>query len=99
MALSSVYLACVYVIWGVNLDLTLCSNLRGSGGGIIRRVRIEKGGGHSLGGVASRSAARSAGIGIDRKRMDLGFGRRQRRLVWRWAGGNLVRVGTLLSRS
>ena len=38
---------------------------------------MEKGG-YSHGGVASRSAARLGGIGIDRKRMDLGFGRRRR---------------------
>ena len=55
---------------------------------------MEKGGGDSLGGVASRSAARSSGTGIDRKRMELGPGRSRRLLVWKWAGGSLVRVGT-----
>ena len=35
-------------------------NLRGCGGNIIMRERMEKGG-YSLGGVASRSAARSGG--------------------------------------
>jgi len=37
-------------------------------------------------------------IKIDRKRMDLGFGRRRRLLVWRWAGESSVRVGTRQSR-
>ena len=43
-------------------------------------------GGYSLGGVASRSAARSGGIGVDRRRMDLVFDRRRRLLVWRGTG-------------
>jgi len=37
------------------------------------------------------------GIGIDRKRINLGFGRR-RFLVWRWAGGSLAKAGARLSR-
>jgi len=41
------------------------TNLRDCGGSIIRREGIEKGW-YSLVGVASRSAARSGGIGIDR---------------------------------
>ena len=59
------------------------------------KERMEKEGFFSLGGVASRSAARSGGIGIDQKRMDFRFGRRRRPLVLKWAGGSLVRVGTL----
>jgi len=55
---------------------------------------LEKGGGYSLDGVASRSAARSGGIGIDRT--DSSFGRRRRLLVWGWAGVSLLRVGARL---
>jgi len=40
-------------------------------------------GGYSLGGVASRSEARSGGIGIDRR---MAFSRRRRLLGWRGAG-------------
>jgi len=40
-------------------------------------------GGYSLGGVASRSAARSGGIRIDRR---MAFSRRRRLLGWRGAG-------------
>jgi len=48
--------------------------------------------GYLLGGVASRSAARSDGIGIDRRMV---FSRRRRLLGWRGEGGwrSLGRVG------
>jgi len=56
----------------------------------LRREHHQEGkggkGGYSLGGVASRSAARSGGIGIDQKRMKLDLGRRQRPFLF---GGGL----------
>jgi len=48
---------------------------------------MEKGG-YSLGGVASRSAARSGGIGIDRRMV---FSWRRRLLDWKGAGEALGR--------
>jgi len=53
-------------------------------GGAIRLVLSRPG--------ARRAPAASVRIGIDR--VKLGFGRRQRLLVWRWTGGSLVRAGT-----
>jgi len=50
---------------------------------------MEKGG-YSLGGVASRSAARSGGIGIDRRVV---FSRRRRLLGWRGKGEEAWSLG------